>query len=94
MKLPMSMGNFRSYKVVTTDNLDKVDHLRNRDLRQTDKVDHLQQLTSLTTYVTVPGLALVTVPLFSFYQSFEQLLQSLVLLQSCVPACMLMIVID
>ena len=48
----------------------------------------------LTTYVTVPGLALVTVPLFSLYQSFEQLLQSLVLLPSCVPACMLMIVID
>ena len=48
----------------------------------------------LTTYVTMPGLALVTVPLFSLYQSFEQLLQSLVLLPSCVPACMLMIVID
>ena len=48
----------------------------------------------LTTYVTVPGLALVTVPLFSLYQSFEQLLQPLVLLPSCVPACMLMIVID
>ena len=48
----------------------------------------------LTTYVTVPGLALVTVPLFSLYQSFKQLLQPLVLLPSCVPACMLMIVID
>ena len=36
----------------------------------------------------------VTVPLFSLYQSFEQLLQPLVLLPSCVPACMLMSVID
>ena len=56
----------------------------------------LDAMTShpLTTYVTVPGLALVTVPLFSFNQSFEQLLQSLVLLPSCVPACMLMFVID
>ena len=40
----------------------------------------------LTTYVTVPGLALVTAP-FLLYQLFKQLLQPLVLLTSCVPAC-------
>ena len=48
----------------------------------------------LTTYVIVPGLAVVTVCFFSLKQSFKQLLQPLVLLPSCVPACMLMSVID
>ena len=46
------------------------------------------------TIVTVPGLALVTAPLFPLYQLFEQLLPPLDLLASCVLVCMLMSEID
>ena len=40
----------------------------------------------VASYVTVFGLALVTIPFFSLYQLFEQLLEPLDLLTSCVSA--------
>ena len=59
-----------------------------------EQIQYILNDEPLTTYVTVPGLALITVPFFSLYQSFEQLLQPLVLFPSCVPVCMLKSVID